>query len=244
MRKLLNVIPVFALCLTFPCNSLADKDRPSFFTEVPKGRTIAHYYGALRMAFPTIETLDPTKRPAKPKPFDQKPVPLQTHRVISNSEDPERILLGSDDKATTTFWMRLYEAEGDLPERLASCVGMPEAEWILERDTYLTLRDVKVRGFTVRVTLKDYHHRDPITGIQSVITNVIHVLAENLDVQKPGELVFSLPTGKQRVFVLSEKQGLFVFSDISLEGSSVVQMKGWREKRNNLPNKPDSGDGK
>jgi len=205
MRKLLLVVSITVLCLLFGSEGLTDKDRPQFLTTVPKGETISHYYGALRMAFPTIETLDPTNRPAKPKPFDHKPVPLQIHRVVSDSKDPERILLGSDDRTTTTFWTRLYEAKGDLPERLASCVGMPEAQWILDIDTHVILGDLKVRGFRVRVTLRDYQHRDTTTGQQNVITNVIHVLVE-----KPMDLSTA---GCQQMVDLADEKGVLLQVD-------------------------------
>ncbi|MCZ6671994.1 MAG: hypothetical protein O7C75_03550 [Verrucomicrobia bacterium] len=204
--------------------------RPMFLFKLAKSETLGHGYQALRKAFPTIDSLDGSNRSEKPQPLDKRPVPLQTFRMLSNDEDLNRIVFGTDEQGATNGWVKLFEASGDLPERFGSMAGMPETVWILDTENYITLEDVKVKGFKVRVTLKDYKFRDSATNTDTVISGVLHVLAKNLDQKNPGELIFLLPEGPKRVFVLSEEEGVFVFSGQALEGSPLYQIIGWKEK--------------
>jgi len=154
-------------------------------------------------------------------------------------------VLGSDAQLTTSYWMKFFKAEKrtvdgaekDLPDRWGSCVGMPDADWILDVQDFVVVGDVRVKGFKILVRLADYQPRRDATETQSPVSDVVHVTAQNVDPAQRGELRFLLPAGDERVFVLSKKQGLFVFDGMKLEGSPLVHMDGWEERpRERRPN--------
>jgi aminoglycoside N3'-acetyltransferase len=167
--------------------------------------------------------------PLKPKPYDGPVLEDQPLRVIKNDDkDSSVILLGADDFGDTKLHMiGKFGSDGKLS--FASAAGVPGTTWLLPRDVWITVGDLRVRGFKIRVSKTTYDWKNVHTGKMESVPDVIRVEIENLDDKAPGELVFQVEKNKQVRFLLSQKVGVFVFSDLSDSKERLVDQIGWKK---------------
>jgi len=190
---------------------------------------VAHKTGPLRAMFPSRKSMEAaTISPVKPRSYDGPGLENQPLRVMKNDDkDSGVILLGVDEYGETKLHI-IGKFGKDGKPSFASAAGVPGTTWILPRDVWITVGDLRVKGFKIRVLKKTYDWKNPQSGKTEPVPDVIHVEIENLDSKAPGELVFRGEGSKDIKFGLSREVGVFVFSDLSDNDDRLIQRTGWK----------------
>ena len=230
MKILTSILSIILLLLIIMGPARAELGKSTTLEKNQPDNWISINRRLLRFSFPSWKSMAAeTLVTVKPKAYNQ--TSLDTLRVMRNDpKDSTMLVLGTDDLGETKLHWEFKRGKDGTPF-LETMAGMPGTIWILASDPWITLGDLRVKGFNIRVIKKQYDWKNPQSGKIETVPNVIHIEFENFDPKTPGELVYVLQGDREAKFVLNQEVGVFVFVDLSDSDERLVEQRGWKQTK-------------